>query len=381
MQLRMVNQCGGDDYVREAVEVPRTWRGADWGWSVFQKRKHILGSNFVADDTLILELHVEAWLTEVKMWRVTNPYAASAPIAKRDPDAPSSSNSSSKGSQGLGKHDGSLPDHLMELLSRGEGADITIRAVPPGASSSLEAPSADDVEGGTPLRAHRVVLAARSPVFRSMFFGAASEHAGMREAVANEVVLFDTDPKVADWFLHFLYTDRLAPEAKEDDEALCHLMSVAHKYEVSALVAKCEALVAQQLNEENCAERLMMADLLDVDGLRQTALDFMCGSRERLARIQATEAYERLGRQRPQLLVDVLARLVPPESSQKRGVKRDRWQAQAGMRELPSDFETRNVVQLKQLLSDRGLPTSGSKELLLRRLREHAQASMSAVLG
>mmetsp|Transcript_70992 Transcript_70992/g.154263 ORF Transcript_70992/g.154263 Transcript_70992/m.154263 type:complete len:415 (-) Transcript_70992:86-1330(-) len=326
-QLRIVHQRAGSDFVWEAPEAVVDKH--DWGTAKFRKRCEILGGPYVVDDTLILELRVEAWLGKVKTKRL-GMVAAPAPSA--------SSNSSA------------LACDFGELLRRGEGSDVTLKAEASGDGSDMPTFSA-----------HRAVLSARSPVFRRMFYGA-----GMQEACPGSMVtLSDMDSKVAGWFLEFLYTDRIDSEAWGDDEALCHLLAAAHKYEVAQLVTRCELQVAARLSEENAAERLMMADLLGISGLRCAVLDYICSSHERLARVQGTDGFSRLGQQRPRLALEIVAKVVPP-------VARKRSAQAMQEDELPPNLFSSSIAQLKMLCGARGLGTSGNKEALIKRLREHA---------
>lgn len=186
----------------------------------------------------------------------------------------------------------------------------------------------------------------------------------MREAAPGaEVTLHDLDAPVLKWLLRFLYTDEIEKEAWEDDEALCHLFAAAHKYEVRGLLERCEIGIAARLTEENAAERLMMADMLEAVGLRKRVLDFACHSKERLGRVQSTEGFARLAQKRPQLLVDMMAAMAPPAPKKRK--------AEAGSEPLPANLETKRVVELKQLCSDRGIYQTGSKADLLCRLRAH----------
>jgi speckle-type POZ protein len=80
-----------------------------------------------------------------------------------------------------------LHQHLGELLQSKDGADVTFRV------------------SGESFAAHRVILAARSPVFKAEFFG------GMKERSSAYVEIRDIDAAVFRSMLHFIYTD-MAPE-------------------------------------------------------------------------------------------------------------------------------------------------------------------------
>lgn len=155
----------------------------------------------------------------------------------------------------------------------------------------------------------------------------------------------------------------MKPEAWDDDETVCHLAVLAHRLEVPLLLRRCEARAVARLNEQNVSERLMMADVWGLAGLKTACLDFLETDRQRLGRVQATEGFGRLLTQRPRLLAEILAKTAPPPVAPKRP---------APAAELPEDLDQLTVVRLKQLCADRGLPTSGLKPTLLQRLRDSA---------
>merc|ERR1711988_745603 len=113
----------------------------------------------------------------------------------------------------------------------------------------------------------------------------------------------------------------------------------------------CETEIASRLCEETAAERLMMADQFGIAGLRAAVLSFMCCSRERLAKVQGTEAFKRLGQRRPQLLLDIMAKVVPPSETPPaaRSAARKRSAGQCfGASDMLDDLDAMTVVQLKQ---------------------------------
>ncbi|CAE8627288.1 unnamed protein product [Polarella glacialis] len=212
------------------------------------------------------------------------------------------------------------------------------------------------------IRAHRLVLSASSVVFEQMLFSS-----GMSEAKADaEIELADLDPRLAHNFIRSFYTDDIDAELWEDDESLCHLMSCFHKYQVKGMLKRCEDHIIKKFSVENVAERLMMADLLDMGSLRESALNFLVDSYHRLAEVQSTDGFARLTKQRPHLLADVLATAVQPAK---------RKSTNLAFEKLPTNLQDLRVVELKQLLSDRSLSTGGAKAALVERLQQHDRSN------
>merc|ERR1712204_20420 len=96
---------------------------------------------------------------------------------------------------------------------------------------------------------------------------------------------------------------------------------------VKSLANRCEDRIIAQLSEENCAERLMLADFLNISKLRASALDFMARGQQRLSKVQATEGFVKLAEKRPQLMREILAQLAPPAKK-----------ASTAMQSLPDDL-------------------------------------------
>mmetsp|Transcript_59668 Transcript_59668/g.129216 ORF Transcript_59668/g.129216 Transcript_59668/m.129216 type:complete len:391 (+) Transcript_59668:66-1238(+) len=286
---------------------PRQWATTHevWGFTNFHLHSDLVSPNsgFLVNDTLTLELQVKAWRDQL----ITTGSCESME-ARRS----------------------ALAADSWALFESGEGVDVTLRCQ------------------GSEFRAHRGHLAARSPVFRRMLFG------GMREAGSGEIVFEDIEPRAVAWFLRYIYTDDIESEAWEDDEALCHLLALAHKYEVQPLLECCEARLVAKLGEESAAERLMMAEHLEIPSLRAAVLDYICSTKARLAAVQGTDGFERLARQRPQLALAVLAKLAPP--TRKRPA------------EEPFPRESEGKLPELKLCEERGI---GSREA--QRLRTHAR--------
>ena len=94
----------------------------------------------------------------------------------------------------------SLKSDFSTLLSSGWHSDVTLRA------------------GGSELKVHKLILAARSPVFKQMF---ASE---MTEASTGVVTISDVQPDVLHLLCDFMYSGGLQETAWESDDTISGLM-------------------------------------------------------------------------------------------------------------------------------------------------------------
>ncbi|TXG73420.1 hypothetical protein EZV62_001999 [Acer yangbiense] len=132
------------------------------------------------------------------------------------------------------------------LLENMEGSDVTFNVA------------------GEKFHAHKLVLAARSPTFRSKFFEGSEED---RE----EIVISDLEPKVFKAILHFIYRDTLTEDV---DSATSSLSSVMRSDGFEYLKENFPALQSELLKtvagcEEDCSSggksRSVWAQLSDGD--------------------------------------------------------------------------------------------------------------------
>ncbi|KAI0615951.1 TD and POZ domain-containing protein 5, partial [Pyrenophora tritici-repentis] len=120
---------------------------------------------------------------------------------------------------------------------------------------------------GHEFRAHKAMLAARSPVFRAMF-----EHQ-MEERLTNCVEMHDLDPHVFKEMMGFIYTGK-APHLHSHSMA-CDLLAAADRYGMEGLMVLCEDALSRNLSVENAAHTLILADLHSAQQLKTQALDFI----------------------------------------------------------------------------------------------------------
>jgi len=133
----------------------------------------------------------------------------------------------------------------------------------------------------------------------------------MREQAEKEVEIRDLDPAAVRRMVRFMYTGSTGEELDNDNETVA-LLEAAHRYQVSVLVELCVTALSSRLTVDMVAERLMVADLAGLGGLRRACLSFITDATGRVAAVQATEGFARLARKRPHLAVDILAAAFPP---------------------------------------------------------------------
>lgn len=180
-----------------------------------------------------------------------------------------------------------LPDHFRRLWLDEETADVMF------------------IVEGDALPSHKLLLAARSPVFK------AELHGQMREGTERRVFVEDMRPDVFKALLHFVYTDDL-PEWKDlDDAQYCEivrrLLVAADRYAMDRPKQVCASILQHFLAAENVASTLAFADHSNCRSLRDACIEFMAAT-EYMDGVVATQGYADLKMNNPSVLVDELER-------------------------------------------------------------------------
>ena len=149
-----------------------------------------------------------------------------------------------------------LSDDLGKLLESGVGADVTF-----------------EVKGEV-FHAHKIVLAARSPVFKELIYGSTGDNETMSIAVE------DVEPDVYKALLHFVYTDSLPPamddpDGDKDEQAVWQLLVAAKKYAVERLKLVCVDIVGKRLDGKSVIGNLALADKHHCSEARDACIQFM----------------------------------------------------------------------------------------------------------
>jgi len=115
---------------------------------------------------------------------------------------------------------------------------------------------------GKSFRAHRIILAARSPVFKAMF-----SH-NMQESRNNEVVVKDVEPEVMEELLRYIYTNKV-----NGINAIAKaLLAAADKYALDSLKTVCESALISELTVDDVADVLVLSDMHGCNHLKEAAL-------------------------------------------------------------------------------------------------------------
>uniref|UniRef100_A0A0D3GXL3 BTB domain-containing protein n=1 Tax=Oryza barthii TaxID=65489 RepID=A0A0D3GXL3_9ORYZ len=175
-------------------------------------------------------------------------------------------------------------ENFGELLEKGEGEDVTF------------------VVGGEKIAAHKIVLAARSSVFKAELYGQ------MKEKRARRVTVEDMQPDVFRGLLHFIYTDSLPDmdDLSDDDyyEMIRLLLVAADRYAMDRMKLQCESILGEHLDVQTVATTLALADQHNCNGLKDVCIEFIA-TQNKMDDVVATEGYADLKRTCPSVLVDV----------------------------------------------------------------------------
>ena len=177
--------------------------------------------------------------------------------------------------------------HLERLLAAKTGADVTFEV------------------GGETFRAHRCILAARSPVFEAELFGQMKE--------SEDTTAIRVDDMEADVFralLGFMYTDELpACPALQQAAMSQHLLVAADRYNLERLKLICEDNLCAHIDTGSVATILALADQHHCSGLKEACFDFLC-SPSSLNAVMATDGFEHLTRSCPAVLKELTSNIA-----------------------------------------------------------------------
>ncbi|XP_015927740.1 uncharacterized protein [Parasteatoda tepidariorum] len=154
------------------------------------------------------------------------------------------------------------------------------------------------IVGDDIIPAHKSILAARSPVFRTML------EADMREKSENRIVINDIEKPVLEAFLTFIYTGFVQTS---DVSLVSQLYPVADKYDVQNLKDVCQHVLSMNLNETTACEILNLAEVHSDENLTNSALNYLI---DNFDVIEPTEEWKKFVRNNTILAASVVSKVV-----------------------------------------------------------------------
>ncbi|KAF1864251.1 hypothetical protein Lal_00048816 [Lupinus albus] len=239
-ELILVDQSGKgkhkvrSHFGRPLENVPHTLKckGSMWGYKRFFRRSLLESSDFLKNDCLKINCTVG-----VVVSTIDSPQLHSINVPESD----------------IGSHFGALLENM-------EGSDVIFNVA------------------GERFPAHKLVLTARSPEFRSKFFDGLN--------VDNqEIIVTDLDTKVFKAMLHFIYRDTLMEEVDEVSSTTssdfpiletltAKLLAAADKYGLERLKLMCESRLCKDICVNSVANILTLADNCHATELKAVCLKF-----------------------------------------------------------------------------------------------------------
>ncbi|CAI5476914.1 unnamed protein product [Closterium sp. Yama58-4] len=261
-ELTMLDQSGRGrhkvhshfDRALESGPYTLKYRGSMWGYKRFFRRATLETSDYLKDDTLQITCTVGVVVTETE--------GPKQPVSI--PIPPSQ----------MGK------DYEV-LLYSGEGCDVTF-----------------DV-GDETVSAHRVILAARSPVLKALLYGP------MRDRREGNIPVTDIEAPVFKALLHFIYTDDLPSSGPSAFTPIMaqHLLAAADRYALDRLRLICESKLCETVDADTVATTLALAEQHNAKRLKNVCLQFAA---QNLASVIQSEGFEHLRISCPSLQAELL---------------------------------------------------------------------------
>ncbi|WOL00619.1 BTB/POZ and MATH domain-containing protein 1-like [Canna indica] len=237
------------------------YRGSMWGYKRFFKRTALETSDYLKDDCLLVNCSVGVVRSHTEGPKV---YTITVPPSN-------------------------IAQHFGQLLECGKGFDVSF-----------------EVDGEI-FNAHKLVLAARSPVFRAQLFGP------MRDRNIHCIKVEDMEAPVFKVLLHFIYWDSL-PDMEEDTGLNAksvstlmaqHLLVAADRYALDRLKLQCEVQLCEDVAINTVATTLALAEQHHCFQLKSICLKF-AALPENLRAVMQTEGFEYLKFSCPSILSELL---------------------------------------------------------------------------
>ncbi|GAQ90731.1 BTB/POZ/MATH-domains containing protein [Klebsormidium nitens] len=234
------------------------YRGSMWGYKRFFRRAALETSDYLKNDTLNLTCTVGVVVSTTQ-----SPEKFIIPVPEPQ-----------------------LGMHYSQLLESGEASDLTLEV------------------DGEQIRAHKLILCARSPVFKAQLMGPLREK-------SNTLQIDDVQAPIFRALLHFIYTDAL-PDSETSSSSSSsssstimaqHLLAAADRYGLDRLRLICEAKLCEGVSVDTVATTLALAEQHHAAQLKKVCLQYAA---QNLNPVMKSEGFEHLSVSCPGLQAELL---------------------------------------------------------------------------
>ncbi|CAM8922363.1 unnamed protein product [Rhodiola kirilowii] len=237
------------------------YKGSMWGYKRFFRRVQLEASDYLKDDTLSINCTVGVVRSHTKGPKIYS----------------------------IGVTPSNIAQHFGHLLESGKRTDVKFEV------------------GGETFAAHKLVLAARSPVFRAQLFGP------MRDQNLDCIHVDDMEAAVFKAMLHYIYWDTL-PDMEEItglNSKLAsilmsqHLLVAADRYGLERLKVLCEAKLCENVGINTVSTTLALAEHHHCAQLKSVCTKFVARP-ENLRAVMQTDGFDYLQQSCPSVLTELL---------------------------------------------------------------------------
>lgn len=259
--IRLVDQLTGESKVWFNPVTLRAFTGqtSAWGARTFIRRTELEASTYLREDRIVIECNVTVIVPKLESKTQLTTCEIQAPPSDLSVD--------------FGK-----------LLKTEEGADVVFKVQEES------------------FRAHRIVLAARSPVFKAELYGP------FGDKNRRVILVEDMHPDVFRALLHFIYTDSLPAmdgvDGGESKEMIKNLLVAADRYGVERMKLVCASMLSKRLDADSVSATLALADQYNCSELRGACIRYIISSNS-MDEVVASRGYKELKRACPAATVEL----------------------------------------------------------------------------
>ncbi|KAF8646576.1 hypothetical protein HU200_065800 [Digitaria exilis] len=179
-----------------------------------------------------------------------------------------------------------IKSHLGILLDSKDGSDVSF-----------------DV-GGETFRAHRAVLAARSPAFKEQLLSCCT----VADAKMPSITLHDIAPATFKAMLRFIYTDDLLEDVKLSAETFQDLLAAADRYALHRLKLMCVRKLWDDVSVDTVGATLACAETYSCPELKKKCMDFFAVE-SNFKKAVLTDGYVQLVQKFPAIRAELRAKV------------------------------------------------------------------------